>query len=434
MNIQLKEITPNKKNPRFIRDEQFEKLKRSVAQFPAMLEKRGLAVRKQGKKWEAIGGNMRLRALTELQGEMSNPERFMESYGIGKKEIQILQTYFSAGIPCVDCSDFTPAEAQRFVIADNVPFGEWDTDVLANEWDADELGEWGLEFEFEQPKPEAFEDEYEIPDEIETDIVIGDLFEIGPHRLLCGDSTKMEDVERLMNGGRAEMVWTDPPYGVAIGDKNKWLNTVGPSNRIERNLKNDNLGEVVLMKMLISSIKNAVLSCLPGASWYVAAPAGPPHLLFGQALKDQGIWRQTIQWVKNNSTFSPMGVSYHWQSEPIFYGWLPNAAKRFHGDRKQTTVWNIDRPVKSTEHPTMKPISLVARAIEHASLQAEIVLDIFLGSGTTMVAAHQLNRVCYGMELDEKYCQVIVDRMLKLDPTLEVKKNGQPYQKPVLNP
>jgi len=146
MNIQLKEITPNKKNPRFIRDEQFEKLKRSVAQFPAMLEKRGLAVRKQGKKWEAIGGNMRLRALTDLQGEMSNPERFMESYGIGKKEIQILQTYFSAGVPCIDCSDFTPAEVQRFVIADNVPFGEWDTEVLANEWDTNDLGEWGLEF------------------------------------------------------------------------------------------------------------------------------------------------------------------------------------------------------------------------------------------------------------------------------------------------
>jgi len=160
MNIQLKEITPNKKNPRFIRDEQFEKLKRSVAQFPAMLEKRGLAVRKQGKKWEAIGGNMRLRALTDLQGEMSNPERFMESYGIGKREIQILQTYFSAGIPCIDCSDFTPEEVQRFVIADNVPFGEWDTEVLANEWDTDDLGEWGLEFEFEQPEEEEKESVY----------------------------------------------------------------------------------------------------------------------------------------------------------------------------------------------------------------------------------------------------------------------------------
>lgn len=133
----------------------------------------------------------------------------------------------------------------------------------------------------------------------------GDLWRIGDHRLLCGDSTKREDVQRVMRGERAEMVWTDPPYGVAIGDKNKLLNSIDRNNRVEQNLVNDTLDEPGMIAMLSAAFDNAVAICTAGGAWYVAAPAGPLHVLFGQVLKDRGIWRQTIQWVKNNSTFSP---------------------------------------------------------------------------------------------------------------------------------
>ena len=231
------------------------------------------------------------------------------------------------------------------------------------------------------------------------------------HRLLCGDSTRGEDVARLMAGERTEMVWTDPPYGVAIGDKNKYLNSIAPSNRVEENLANDTLDESGLVAMLQQAFDHAIAHCSGGAAWYVAAPAGPLHLLFGQVLKERGIWRQTIQWVKNNATFAPLGVDYHWRAEPIFYGWLPNAGHRFYGGRRQDTVWEIDRPSKSPEHPTMKPVALVARAIENSTRAGELVYDPFLGSGTTMAAAEQLGRLCYGCELAPKYVAVVLERM-----------------------
>lgn len=299
---------------------------------------------------------------------------------------------------------------------------EWDKDVLDKllaEMDdvGEELAASLKELEEEagiDRFPEAGDggDEFDAtPADGPTRCKTGDLWLIGgKHRLLIGDSTKTEDVERLMGGEKAEMVWTDPPYGVAIGDKNKFLNSIAPCNRVEENLQNDTLDEAGLQTFLMLSIGNTVDHCKPGAGWYVAAPAGPLHLIFGQVLNHYGIWRQTIQWVKNNATFSPMGVSYHWQAEPIFYGWLPNAAKRYHGDRKQTTVWNFDRPSASPDHPTMKPVALVENAISHASLQDELVLEPFMGSGTTLIAAHRLNRRCYGMEIEPKYGDVILKR------------------------
>jgi len=230
------------------------------------------------------------------------------------------------------------------------------------------------------------------------------------HRLICGDCTDKAVVVRVMGDDRAEMVWTDPPYGVSVGDKNKYLNSIAPSNRIEENLENDTLDENGLVQMLSASFDNAIEYCLAGAAWYVAAPPGPLHVLFGQVLKERGIWRQTIQWVKNNSTFSPMGVCYHWQAEPIFFGWLPNAGHRWYGGRTQTTVWNIDRPLKSPEHPTMKPIELVARAIQNSSEIGEVCFDLFCGSGTTIIASEQLSRRCMACEISPAYCAVAIER------------------------
>jgi DNA modification methylase len=245
----------------------------------------------------------------------------------------------------------------------------------------------------------------------------GDVWEIpsssgdGVHRIMCGDSTCAEDVAVLMGGAEIEVVWTDPPYGVAIGDKNKFLNSIARSNRVEENLENDTLDEPQLMDMLCKAFDVAIEYCIAGAAWYVAAPPGPLHVIFGQVLKERGIWRQTIQWVKNNATFSPMGVDYHWKSEPIFYGWLPNAGHRYYGGRQQTTVWEIDRPTKSPEHPTMKPVELVVRAIENSSRPNECIYDLFCGSGTTIVACEQTGRIGYGMEIAPDYVAVCLERL-----------------------
>jgi DNA modification methylase len=238
---------------------------------------------------------------------------------------------------------------------------------------------------------------------------MGELVLRAKHRLMCGDATNAEEVALLV-AEPVEVVWTDPPYGVAIGDKNVYLNSIARSNRVEENLEGDTQTEAQLVAMLEAAFDLAIGVSTAGAAWYVAAPPGPLHVLFGQVLKDRGIWRQTIQWVKNNATFSPMGVDYHWQAEPIFYGWLPNAGHRYHGGRKQTTVWMIDRPQKSPEHPTMKPVELVERAIENSSLIGEWIYDPFAGSGTTILAAERQGRRCYAMEIEPKYVQVAIER------------------------
>jgi DNA modification methylase len=318
--------------------------------------------------------------------------------------------------------------------------GSWDWDTISS-WDAPELIAWGMDdpvlrdwkrdvtaldalLKSEKADPVDAEPQIDRAAELNEkwQVKTGDLWQIGEHRLLCGDSTINADVEKVMQSDKIELVWTDPPYGVSVGDKNKYLNSIAPSNRVEENLENDTLDESGLVNMLTNSFDNTIEYCTAGAGWYVAAPAGPLHVLFGQILKDRGIWRQTIQWVKNNSTFSPMGVCYHWQAEPIFFGWLPNGAHKFYGGRTQTTVWNIDRPMKNPEHPTMKPVELVQRAVENSSLPDEIVADFFCGSGTTMVACQNLNRKCRAIEISPNYCAVILERMSTAFPELEISR------------
>jgi len=322
----------------------------------------------------------------------------------------------------------------------NLASGEWDMDMLSSAFKGSDLIEWGFDNALlksmknemagildllESEKPEEMDAEPEInrADELQKKwkTKTGQLWQLGEHRLLCGDSTEREDVERVVGGEKIEMVWEDPPYGVGVGDKNKYLNSIAPSNRIEENLQNDTLDENGLVEMLCKSFDNTIEFCTAGAGWYVAAPPGPLHVLFGQVLKERAIWRQTIQWVKNNSTFSPMGVCYHWQAEPIFFGWLPNGPHRYYGGRTQTTVWNIDRPVKSPEHPTMKPVGLVQRAIENSSLFGEIVFDGFVGSGTTLVACQNLGRKGRAIEISPAYCAVTLQRMQDAFPSLEIK-------------
>jgi DNA modification methylase len=328
-----------------------------------------------------LGGNMRLKACIEA----------------GLTEV-----------PIIKASSLTPEQQQEFIIKDNVGFGEWDWDAIANDWDVEKVIDWGLDVPDYEPKVlEAEEDNFEVPETIETDIVLGDLFEIGEHRLLCGDSTDSDQVAKLMNGEKADMVFTDPPYGVDYEGVN-----------------NDHLKAEQLRQFIYNALLNVDLFLRGGANYYVWHPDIHAYEFIG-AVRDVG-WRQakpsTIQWVKDSLVLSQ--GDYHSRNEPCLYGWKEGKNRQRVEDRTQDTIWEFPKPKKAEGHPTMKPIPLCERAIINSSKINWLIIDTFLGSGSTMVASHQLKRKCYGMELDPKYCQVIIDRMRKLDPSLIIKKNG----------
>jgi len=279
--------------------------------------------------------------------------------------------------------------------------------------DGEEEGEGGLPNNaLNSEKVE--EDDFEPPqiEEIKTDIVLGDLFEIGPHRLLCGDSTKAEDVERLMAGAKADLIVTDPPYGVAYvgGTKDKLT------------IQNDALTPEKTFFLWEAALAVALRNTKDGGGIYATVPAGRLQLGFMRVMVEAECLRQVMVWNKSQMV---LGHSdYHYKHEPILYGWKPGASHYFTSDRTQTTVFDFEKPQRNGDHPTMKPVGLWAKMISNSSKEGWLTYDPFLGSGTTMVAAHQLNRICYGLELEPKYVDVCICRMLKLDNTLTVKRNG----------
>ena len=390
--VPLAKLTPAPWNPRTIRDERFKNLCESVQADPEFLWRRPILAMADG---TIYAGNMRYRAASHL----------------GLKSVPAI------------VEDVPEKLAKERALRDNAQWGDWQDEQLAEmvyqmAADGSDVKLLGIEQDelarllgvVGAGGTEGLTDPDELPENVPTRSHAGEMWALGEHRVLCGDATSTVDVGRLWGRVQASLVWTDPPYGVAIGDKNRYLNSIAPSNRVEENLTNDTLDEPSLLQMLKDAFAAAVAVCTAGAAWYVAAPAVPLHLRFGEVLRDLGIYRQTLIWAKNNATFSPMGVSYHWAHEPIFYGWLPNGAHRYLGDRKQTTLWEIDRPVASPEHPTMKPVELVARAIEHSTSAGDFVYDPFLGSGTTLIAAEELGRKCYGLEIEPKYVDVILQR------------------------
>jgi len=369
--VKTKDIIPNTENPRIIKDDKFKKLVQSIKDFPEMLEIRPIVVNNE---MMILGGNMRLKAIQE----------------IGIKEV-----------PIIKAENLTEQQQREFLIKDNVGFGEWDWDALANDWDPAELNEWGLDVpNMDLTELEAEEDDFDVPEGgIETDIVLGDLFEIGEHRLLCGDSTDSDAVARLMDGEKADMVFTDPPYNIDYqGVKDK-----------RDKIANDKMSDEDFTQFLYDALN---INC---DTFYVCCSWQYSHL-FKKALEDlQKPVKSFIVWDKINP--AQHLDKYFKQHEIILYHGKFGGQKTVRGD-----VWQTKRQ-RNTVHPTMKPIELIEMALND-NTDKKNIYDAFLGSGSTMVAAHQLKRKCYGMELDPKYCQVIIDRMKKLDPTIKIKRNG----------
>jgi len=395
--VKILSIKTNPNNPRIIKDNKFKKLVKSIKNFPEMLNLRPIVVNNE---MIVLGGNMRLKACKEA----------------GLTEV-----------PIIKASDLTEEQQNEFIVKDNVGFGEWDWDILANEWDVEKLEEWGLDgFPFEDvTQLEAEEDDYAEPDNMQVDVVLGDLIEIGEHRLLCGDSTDSDQAAKLMDGEKADMVFTDPPYLMDFQGNVSWDEKKGTQptyNSKHESIKNDKMSKEDGEDFLDAINSNIQLFC--NGAFYISFYRLGMNKYFASMDRTGLQCRSVIIWEKGNHTLS--NSDYMSRYEPIFYGWV--SEHNFYGGNNGMDVWNIDRTKKNELHPTMKLIPLCEKGISDGSKKGDIVFDLFLGSGSTMVAAHQLKRKCYGMELDPKYCQVIIDRMIKLDEGLEVKINGKKYE------
>jgi len=363
--MNINEIKPNPNNPRIIKDDKFKKLVKSIQDFPQMLELRPIVIDENN---IVLGGNMRLKACIEA----------------GLRDVPVKQA-----------KDLTEEQKKEFIVKDNVGYGEWDWDDLANNWDEQLLTEWGLDIpNFDATVLEAEEDDFAVPDGgTETDIVLGDLFEIGEHRLLCGDSTDSDQVAKLMNGQKPDFIHTDPPYGINYSSENSGYKT---SNKFEV-IKNDEEGV---------DIANLFLFDCPKVVWGANC--------FPNKLPHRGRW--AVWYKRGEGAEKALG-------SPFELAWIDitSGYDRFY---KIVHGGFVNSDGGKRLHPTQKPVKLVDEILNDLAKDSKFILDLFLGSGTTMLASHQLKRNCYGMELDPKYCQVIVDRMKKLDPSLIIKKNG----------
>jgi len=393
--VKISDVKPNPNNPRIIKDDKFAKLVKSIKDFPEMLNLRPIVV---NDNMIVLGGNMRLKACKEA----------------GLKEV-----------PIIKASNLTEQQQKEFIIKDNVGFGEWDFDDLANNWEAEELTEWGLDIpNFDTEVLEAQEDDFDTtPPEIPI-TVLGDLYEIGEHRLLCGDSTCSDTVAKLMNGEKADMVFTEPPYGMKLNAD--WS---GAKSRVSFAKEKNALGGKKYRNVIgdhedfTVELINTIFACFSDVKEMFIFGAD----YFAELLpnKNDGSW---VVWDKRANSNDDIKED---SSSDKMYGscfelcWSKNRHKRDIARIKWAGIFGTEKEFDhKRHHPTQKPSLLPQWFFSKWGKENDLIADIYLGSGSTMVASHQLKRKCYGMELDPKYCDVIVNRMRKLDPTLIIKRNG----------
>ena len=399
-------------NPRTIKKDQFEKLKKSIKDNADYFEARPIILSDRTGELVIIAGNQRYKA----------------AKAIGMTEV-----------PTILLEGLSEEREREIVIRDNVENGDWDMDALANEWNAQDLLDWGVELPELEAMTEVVEDTPpEVNEEEEPMTKLGQIWQLGNHRLMVGDSTKADQVAELMGGELADLLVTDPPYNVNYGAQKaptmKKLHHRTDGLRVA----NDNMESSAFQQFLRDAYSAADSAMKQGAAWYIWH-ASAEVKNFTEALEETE-WqlRQIIIWVKDRLS---MGLQdYQWQHEPCLYGWKSGAGHYFRDIRTETTVFDDEKPIeelsnkelkelvrnyrqavptsiirenkpsKSEEHPTMKPVKLIARLVANSSREGEAVLDIFGGSGTTMIACEQLGRSCYMMELDPHHADVIIER------------------------
>jgi DNA modification methylase len=314
-------------------------------------------------------------------------------------------------LPCVFVEHLTEAQKRAYIIADNrlAMNAGWDEEMLSVElsdlegvdFNLDLLGFTDSELKKLLGSLETEEDDFDLTAALEAASFVkpGDLWTLGRHRLICGDATKKEDVEKLMDGKKANLILTDPPYAVS------YKSSSGLS------IQNDNLKPEEFFKFLLSSFKNMITACEPGASAYVFH-ADTEGLAFRKAFEESGFHLSGVCiWAKDSLV---LGRSpYQWSHEPILFGWTKKGKHRWYAGRAETTVWHFDKPKRNENHPTSKPIDLLSYPIQNSSQANAIVLDLFGGSGSTLIACEQTDRICYMAELDDKYASVILRRYVE---------------------
>lgn len=402
--ISIKKVKENKNNPRKIKKDAFDKLVKSIQEDPTMLEIRPIAIDDNNVAW---GGNMRLKALKFLKYE----------------KVPVVR------IP----SEWTLEQKKRFVVKDNVEFGEWDSKMLLDQYDAMDLSNMGLDLgsmpalrEEREVEEDAFDTKKEA-EKIENPVSKpGDIWQLGPHRLMCGSATEDEDVANLMDGVKADITFTDPPYNV---------NYSGVGKQTSNTILNDNMNDKAFQAFL-DKVFESYLKCLKSkASMYVCY-ASRTHREFENALNVNGFKvRCQIIWAKNLASMS--WADYRWKHEPILYASLGGKKTPFFSDRKQTTTWQVEptdaellvearamlENQKNGEgsvwslsretgyiHPTQKPLKLIEVALKNSSKVGDVVVDLFGGSGSTLMTCQQMSRACYTMELDPRYVDAIIKR------------------------
>ena len=378
--VPITEIKPYKRNAKLHPQEQIEQIKNSMQEF-GNIDPIGV--------WhgEIVEGHGRYEALKQM----------------GVKEI-----------PIIRLDDLTDEQRKAYALVHNKLTMNSDFDVALLDTELAEIETidmtlLGFDDKEETPQ-EVVEDDFDEEPPAEPKAKYGDLYQLGNHRLYCGDSTKEEDVKCLMGGHKADMVFTDPPYNVNYSNKNKFLNAVDKGNRIQDDIENDNCldDESAKDDLWKPAFSNMLEMANDKCALYVTMPQGGAHMMMMMAVKEAG-WqvKHELIWLKNNHVLGR--TDYFYKHEPILYGW--NKKHEFYGKGKfDKSVWEIPKPQKSDLHPTMKPIELIVNAIQNSSKDDDIVLDVFGGSGSTLMACEQTNRRCFMMELDPKYVDVIINR------------------------
>lgn len=303
---------------------------------------------------------------------------------------------------------------KKLALADNSTSDKvsYDFDHIAADFDLEELPDWGIEDLPNMSSVQAVEED-DVPEVSETTprAKKGDIWLLGEHRLMCGDSSSFSDVEKLMDGEKADMVFTDPPYGVKYTEKNEYLNSLGKPMAFPKAIVGDGKTPNELHSFLADVFKNIFSCSSDKVSYYITAPQGGQLLLvYFLALQESGFaLKHMLIWNKNNHVLGR--CDYHYKHEPILYGWKEKGTHLFYGAGQcKTTVWDFPKPQKNDLHPTMKPVALVSEALLNSSQSNDTVLDLFGGSGTTLIACEQLNRKARLMEIDPHYCDVIITR------------------------